>query len=56
MRTSTAGVPKTVSSATATMTTASEGPRAEMAPARKLVLSSSWVIPMWGAAVLAAFM
>lgn len=55
MRTSTAGVPKTVSRATATMTTASEGPRAEMAPARKLVFSSVPVMPMAGAAIRAAF-
>ena len=54
IRTSTAGAPKTVSSATATRATARDGPIAETAPARKEVLSSAGLTPAAGAATRAA--
>src|SRR5680860_146383 len=50
MRTSTAGVPKRANSATATMTTASDGPIAAIPPDLKHCLRSLWVKPRSGPA------
>lgn len=56
IRTSTAGVPKTASSATATTTTARDGPIAATPPERKAWLSSARVMSAASTARIAAAM